>query len=266
MAAGDLVVADGQAELNGLLLGSTNYAITDWNMLGDPEARVSSTMRADRGQMDHGYGDGGRELFIEVTCRGTGSTIQTNRDNLAVAWRRTNVDDQALYFRASGTKYLYIGRALGADTSAGVYLPTRCEFVATWPDRLSAAESSQAITSSAPASTISNAGTVDGIWRWEVTGPCTGPYLRNMADPTVQYIGFPGLVVPSGDTLVVSYRRGRALLDGVDVSGKAREVTGAHMPSLGGEGFRLSPGTNDIRWNSTSGGGTSVFYWRSAWQ
>lgn len=257
MAVGDLLTAPGMVELRGLALGTSTYRITALNLFASPEVRTFDQPRSSTGVQGGFDLLGGRAVTVTVSIA-PGGSILANQAALETAWQPSGNDELQLAWRLDGTKWLYFGQARGAESRNEFGLVTECRFFATDPRAFSVTEHTDTLDTTA--STITNAGTKESSWRIEIHGPCTGPRIRRMDDSS-NLIDFDGLTVPSGQTLIVSSRRGTATLNGVDVTGSAKNAGGG-LANIAG--IQLPVGNSDFRVNVDSGSVDADIYWRDA--
>lgn len=122
----------------------------------------------------------------------------------------------------------------------------------TWPLNFGGASTSGTVTAA-------NAGDFSTPWTAVITGPVTNPSIENVdTGDQLIFTANGGLVLASGDTLVVDSATKTALLNG----------TASRYDRLASpvSWWDLEPGDNHLRFGgTTSGSPTMTVTWRSAW-
>lgn len=288
VAAGDLLQADWNVEIRGLLLGPG----TVWRV-GQLERWSSRTVRAEDTPRGASHGSvPGRDLInaeariLRVnTGKGRGATTQAElvslRDQLRGAWATEDLTVPIAY-QLGGQRRLRFGRTRGldideSDITVG-YMTAICEFIdmdgieysaveqmlSTLPDQPGAGLTPPFTPPfSLPAGTegtitVTNQGRVPAPWRARIVGPVTvgSPPVITHLD-TGERLAFNangGLVVGTGHWVDVNSRDRSVLLDGT----ADRRLNLDNFSSW----FSLAPGDNPIRF---TGSGTLELFWRHTW-
>lgn len=218
---GELIVADGQLELGGLLMGEgTDYvpvAFTVWN--GADVESADQSLAGD-GIVSAADRLGGRPVLF--TCRvraDTPAEYEPAVAALAGVWTRATVSVTLAYRLVGATRLLH-GRPRGAFTRLAPGLETECRFVATDPRIYSFVETVFVL----PA-TVGHDGNTAAPFRVSIPGPVTAPELRR-TDTAGLVLRWPTLTVSAGQSLEVNTRTQTAVVGGVDVWGLADDGAG----------------------------------------
>lgn len=278
MAAGDLITADWEVELQGLLMGGTSpFIIRRFKPWSAPTVDAGDRGRGGRGGLVAGRDlPRGRNVPLELYIdAGTESADLAARTDLAAAWGLVDVD-VPLVWQEDGIKWRLNGRPRLADSDLAARVPTECRFVATDPTIYTNVESSAATTFPAGGAgrtyprtyprvygspgtgglvSAVNTGTAAVPWRAEITGPWVNPTILQVATGRQLTIN---VTLDAGEVLTVSSKPRSIVLGGT-----ASRYSSLVQPA---SWFDLQPGSNEIRFGGASGSGSALLAWRSGLQ
>ena len=203
------------------------------------------------------------------------AAVERSGRTLAIAWTPQRSGTTNLTFTVADDELVCFGRPrlfeMDLSYASSGHGRARCEFEATDPRLFSSTTNSIVLglvagggrtyprtypltygAGSDSDGVAVNAGTFETDWTATIVGPVTTP--RITLGETGQLVELDG-VVPSGSTLVVSSADGSVLLDGSPRPG---------WPTLVSRFFKLSAGSNTIRFRAASGTGSCTFSWRHA--
>lgn len=283
MTAGDLITADVQAEIAGLLLGAdTAYVIEAFNPWAGVDWRTDDRPRAQA----HGVWPatdlwGTRRVGLAVTVNST-----AGKQAALAAWYALAAafapgsGPVELVWQEAGVKYRLVGRARLAepdvsDLAQGV-IRADCRFEATSPFIETLAEQTGSTGLGTPAGGRSyprshpwgygapstpgliyatNEGTAPASWAATVVGPVTAPRLEN--ETTGEVLDLSG-TVSAGETLEINSATRTLLLDGTS--------SRASWLRPGSAWWAFPPGAaTTVRFEASGGSGSLTLRWRDTW-
>jgi hypothetical protein len=285
MAAGDLITADGQIEMRGLLIGSgTDFLISDDGIdgFGTTDLRTSDVARPQaHGLFQQRTWLGQRDIDFEILVVGdTQAEVLTNLQTLGEAFApASSTEAEALALRVGGSVFLAYGRP--DKTAADVSLiqsglaKVKTRFVATDPLLYDATENADSsggasvtgghgyphayphgygtVVSGSIAAT--NAGNFETYGTATITGPCTNPTVTLIE--TGETLSCT-ITVEATDSLVIDFKERTVTLNGT----ASRSNT---VDRPGSTWFALAPGVNTVQFSQDSGSGSMSWAWRDAW-
>lgn len=281
MAAGDLITAAWQFELNGLLMGyGTTYTTIAFDTWAAPEVRAGESSRA-QAHGDYPGTDwlGGRLITLEFSVNPSTQPVEiAARQALTAAWCPPSDGSTVplVWREGDGVTYRVNGKPRLASPRAEYRLPTECRFVGSDPriyantlstasTPLTTATSGLTFPATAPfvfgsggtGNTMScaNAGTFPTSWVATFTGPLVAPELVHLG--TGKRITLSGASLAAGETLVVDSDARTVLLNGT-----ASRYSWLAPTS---QWFSLAAGANSVMLLGASGSGSVSLAWRSAW-
>lgn len=274
MAAGDLITDDGQLEWRGVLLGAgTPYrlrSLEGWNDL--PDARSGDVeLDNEHGALPGQLLAGPRVVTLSYLLSQNPGTFTASVAELAriTAWDE-NPEEEPLVVQLDGVKAMVsarcVGRIVPTERSYSVgHTAGTLRWRATNPRKLHLPQQRPGTT--APASgggglvwplvwplvwgsaraggelVLTNTGNAHAQPVWRITGPCTGPVIRN-ADDGRQLEFNPTYAVPAGQALELA-TEDRSVLLGSGVSRNNQLVRR--------QWFTLPPGTTRVRFDTVDG-------------
>ena len=285
MAAGDLITADGQIEMRGLLMGAgTDFLIGDDGIdgFGTTDLRVSDIARPQaHGLFQQRTWLGQRDIDFEVLVVGDSQAdVLTNLQTLGEAFApASSTEAEALALRVGGQTFLAFGRP--DKTAADVSLihsglaKVKTRFVATDPLLYDATESSDTSGGASTSGghgyphayphgygsvvsgdiTAANGGNFETYGTATISGPCTNPTIT-LAE-TGESLSCT-IAIDVGDSLVIDFKERTVTLNGT-----ASRSTAVDRP--GSSWFAMAPGDNTIGFSQSSGSGSMSWAWRDAW-
>lgn len=279
MTAGDLITADWQIELAGLLMGDdTPYVVAAFDPWAAPTARVGEVNRAGADGVIAGVDlVGGRTVTVELLLASddVADDLEAMRA-LTAAWAMADADVPLVWRETGGAMYRLEGRPRLADPRFSAGLPVECRFLATDPTIYANTEQTSGAVGfptggagvtppltppvvfgsggSSGTFTATNDGTALVGWRVEVAGTWVDPVVENVdTGDQLRLVGSVG----SGQTLVIDSTERSITLDGSARPSWLRAAS---------QWWTLPPGDTEVRLTGASGAGSATFTWRSGWK